>query len=150
MVQSRSRMRWLVTRPSPPSYSAVYHRPGGDDGTARVSTSPPSTKPSSATARKIAPSCRHTERDLHVRGQRPTPAQVAPEAAQAGVAGGVVVEIGTHEQGATAPEEGVGEGRVGIRARHGDAALAHGIGRAGIGPAKQAQAERRPEPEGRS
>src|SRR6266581_3094060 len=62
MVQSRSRMRWLVTRPSPPSYSAVYHRPGGDDGTARVSTSPPSTKPSSATARKIAPSRRHTER----------------------------------------------------------------------------------------
>ena len=91
----------------------------------------------------------HGARDLHVRGQRPTPAQVAAEAAQACVAGGVVVEIGTHEQGATAPEEGVGEGLVGIRARHGDAALAHGIGRAGIGPAKQAQAERRPEPEGR-
>src|SRR3989475_2427702 len=39
-----------------------YHLPGGDAGTARGSTTPPSAKTSTATSRKIPASRRNTER----------------------------------------------------------------------------------------
>src|SRR2546430_16734695 len=74
MVQPRSRTRGRTTRPAPPSYSVVYHLPGGDAGTARGSTTPPSAKTSTATSRKIPASRRNTERvssTLRAAAQRP-------------------------------------------------------------------------------
>src|SRR5205823_7451910 len=49
IVQASSFTRWRVITPTPMSYNVVYHRPGGTDGSAAVSTTPASAKTSSPT-----------------------------------------------------------------------------------------------------
>src|SRR3989475_12837970 len=62
VVQPRSRTRSRTTRPTPPSYSVVYHLPGGDAGTATGATTPPPAKASTPSSRKLTASPRNTDR----------------------------------------------------------------------------------------
>src|SRR5205814_8942782 len=60
IVQASSFTRWRVITPTPMSYNVVYHRPGGAERSAVVSTTPASAKASSPTPRKIPWSRRST------------------------------------------------------------------------------------------